>query len=167
MTPLPEPIQTAYEAYQRASDDTSLGALHRAIVADPSYTRYLSWLPAVEIFLEKSREHDAVRLLDQHLPAGFFSPVVHAYLARGCLVLGDVDRARGEEQLAWHALGTMQRSGDGTRHSPWKVLYVDDVHALLAHQQLRPIRQKSKGNRDQVSCSDGATYHFEYLGADR
>lgn len=167
MNPLSEPIEAAYDAYQRVGDAASLSALHKAIVASPGYTRYLSWLPAVEIFLEKSREHDAVRLLEEHLPAGFFSPVVHAYLARGFLALGDMDRARDEEQLAWHALGTMVRSGDGTKQSPWRVLYVDDVHALLAHQQLRPRRQRTDGDLDIITCTDGATYYFAYLGEHR
>ncbi|WP_297741137.1 hypothetical protein [uncultured Tessaracoccus sp.] len=167
MSPLPEPIEAAYADYRRVGDAASLSVLHEAIVEDPRYTRYLLWLPAVEIYLEKCREHDAVRLLEEHLPAGFFSPVVHAYLARGFLALGDQDRARDEEQLAWHALGTMVRSGDGTKQSPWRVLYVDDVHALLAHQQLYPQRQRTDGEHDIVTCTDGATYHFKYLGENR
>ncbi|WP_296139605.1 hypothetical protein [uncultured Tessaracoccus sp.] len=162
MTTLPTSIDEAWSAYRAAPSSATVLAAQQALAGACGFTRALTWLPAVEIYLDKGRFDDAARVLTERLPVGLLCPVVHAYLARAHEALGEHERARAEEQLAWQSLSAIQATGDGSAERPWHVLYVDDVHAVLASRGLRPRRQRATEDRDLIACSDGNTYAFDY-----
>lgn len=153
------------DAYMRRPSPATWQPLKQAILADTSYEPLSTQVRRANELLCDGQHFEALRVIDMKMPGLFFSPSAHSAQQRALAAAGRDEAAHRALLFARAAYRTIDDSGDGSRHRPWRVLRISDEYDFLELKEVTSVRQslESLGQRrlDAHTLEDGRVVYFE------
>lgn len=154
--------------YAADPTDEHLASLRAAITAHPSFDPGLDVIGGLPGGIDEANAESVVSDITARMPGAFLSPSAHTALSEAHAHLDRGEDSRREALWARMSVGSVLRTGEGTRGAPWSVLRVADEYDVLRARGLVSSSQtlvEDEGRRlDRHELDDGSTAWFRVEG---
>ncbi|ALR29131.1 hypothetical protein ATE47_00580 [Chryseobacterium sp. IHB B 17019] len=158
-------METYEKVFDFLTDPTKENFLkcRELVINDPDYDPYSKDTGNVQDLLDEGKFEEVIKYVNVNI---LLSPGVHIYKFFAYKELGDEKGMNIEMMIAQIIFECIEKTGDGTKGSPYVVTRVSDERDLIRyHLNKQDIRQRLINNGDKVmdvlTLNDGSELYFD------